>query len=289
MLPISVLLLVSLGLSSAAEYNDLKCWRNKIPQNVDRLEGTHAALDKQNYKKRADAISKCHVAAQDGGYDFFAVGNKGQCWAGHGDEYQKHGKEEKCPENGKGLYGIMNVYEMVKVAPTTESHEVHYESLGCWGDSYSRAIGTLEGKHELLDGNYKDRENALEKCGQAAESLGYTVFAVQNGGYCSAAADAESTYKKYGESSGCEDDGEGGGWANHVYKIVPGPAPAQPKGDVCGEDHCDQDTEYCTSFLGWINPTCKAKLGPKQSCSEHIECLSNSCKFTWSSFSHKCQ
>jgi len=126
MLAITVIVLLSLGLSLAGDYKDLKCWRNKIPQQVDRLEGTHEVLDKQNYKKRADAISKCHVAAQDGGYDFFSVGNKGQCWAGHGVEYQKYGRVDKCPENGKGLYGIMNVYEMAN-EPTTKSPEAHGE------------------------------------------------------------------------------------------------------------------------------------------------------------------
>merc|ERR1712055_344839 len=258
MLPAAVLLLVFLGLSSAAEYNDLKCWRNKIPQNVDRLEGTNEVLDFQDYTKRADAISKCNIAAKKGDYTFFSVGNGGQCWAGHGDEYKKYGEVAKCPENGKGFYGVMNVYEMIL--------EVHYESLGCWGDSVFRAIETLEGKHELLNDSYSDRENALEKCGQAAESNGFNVFAVQNGGYCSSAADAEQTYKKHGVSTGCEKDGEGGGWANHVYKIVPGPAPATPQGAVCGANHCNEASEFCTSILGLLWPTCKPKLNEDEAC-----------------------
>merc|ERR1712002_257414 len=92
---------------------DLKCWRNKIPQALTRLEGTNHILDKQNYKKRVDALTKCQVAAQEGGYDFFAVGNHGQCWGGHGEDYKKYGKVEKCPKDGMGFYGTTNVYEII--------------------------------------------------------------------------------------------------------------------------------------------------------------------------------
>ena len=43
------------------------------------------------------------------------------------------------------------------------------------------------------------------------------MFAVQNGGWCAASATAPQTYDKYGKSSACKRDGEGGGWANQVY------------------------------------------------------------------------
>jgi len=96
------------------EFTDLKCWKNKVPQNVTRLEGTDSRLDKYNYKLRTDAISKCHVVARDAGYDFFAVGNSGQCWAGRGDEYKTYGEPKSCPKHGGGKYGVINVYEIVK-------------------------------------------------------------------------------------------------------------------------------------------------------------------------------
>jgi hypothetical protein len=50
-------------------------------------------------------------------------------------------------------------------------------------------------------------------------STGFTVFAVQNGGWCASSATAGETYTKYGESTDCVGDGEGGGWANRVYRI----------------------------------------------------------------------
>ena len=45
------------------------------------------------------------------------------------------------------------------------------------------------------------------------------MFALQHGGWCASSPTAEETYDKYGESTNCADDGEGGGWANQVYKI----------------------------------------------------------------------
>ena len=48
---------------------------------------------------------------------------------------------------------------------------------------------------------------------------GYQVFALQAGGWCASSPTALDTYKKYGQSSNCASDGEGGGWANQVYLI----------------------------------------------------------------------
>ena len=45
------------------------------------------------------------------------------------------------------------------------------------------------------------------------------MFAVQNGGWCAASASAPQTYDKYGKSTACKFDGEGGPWANNVYFI----------------------------------------------------------------------
>ena len=57
---------------------------------------------------------------------------------------------------------------------------------------------------------------------EAAISFGYEVFALQNGGWCASTATAGKTYQKYGSSAACRDDGEGGFWANEVYRIERG-------------------------------------------------------------------
>ena len=70
-----------------------------------------------------------------------------------------------------------------------------------------------------MDGSYSSRTNPIAKCAVAAMRAGYSMFAVQNGGWCAASATAPQTYDKYGKSTACKDDGEGGAWANHVYEL----------------------------------------------------------------------
>ena len=94
-----------------------------------------------------------------------------------------------------------------------------YETIGCYKDTGDRAIHTLEGKDPILDGGYKARANAIEKCYEAAKKRGYKVFAVQDGGWCASSATAENTYDKYGPYHTCASDGEGGAWGNQVYFI----------------------------------------------------------------------
>ena len=89
--------------------------------------------------------------------------------------------------------------------------------MGCYRDTANRAIPPLEGKASILDGQYWHRANPIAKCAVAAMIAGYRMFAVQNGGWCAASVTAPQTYGKYGKSSACKSDGEGGPWANHVY------------------------------------------------------------------------
>ncbi|XP_078700177.1 uncharacterized protein LOC144926966 [Branchiostoma floridae x Branchiostoma belcheri] len=126
----------------------------------------------------------------------------------------------RLPGDGR----ILTVCE-VQVLSTSGCESCGYISLGCWSDTPDRAIPTLEGTDPLLDGSdYHSRTNALEKCFQVALSRGLTVFAVQDGGWCAGSADAHRTYNKYGRSTACAADGEGGTLANEVYQItVPTP------------------------------------------------------------------
>jgi len=100
------------------EHTDLKCYKNKKGHLLTSLEKKNDVLDKHNYKKRENAVIKCEIAAQEaGGYSFFAVGNGGQCFAGHGEDYTKFGQvklSKNCPEHGKGKYAVINVYKFVE-------------------------------------------------------------------------------------------------------------------------------------------------------------------------------
>ena len=94
----------------------------------------------------------------------------------------------------------------------------NYTDLGCWQDYSSRAIPPLERKDSTLKGHYWARGNAFQKCADAARNKGYSVFALQHGGWCASSRDAGCTYFKYGESDKCK-DGTGAGWTNSVYMI----------------------------------------------------------------------
>ena len=100
----------------------------------------------------------------------------------------------------------------------TEEPPQSFTSVGCWKDTGNRAIATLEGQDGRLDGSYGSRANPIEKCYEAAKERGFKYFAVQNGGWCASTATASETYKKYGGANNCQ-GGEGGAWANDVYKI----------------------------------------------------------------------
>ena len=77
----------------------------------------------------------------------------------------------------------------------------------------------LEGTDPVLDVPYQSRENPIGKCAAATMRKGYSMFAVQDGGWCAASATAPQTFDKYGKSTDCKPDGEGGPWANQVYVI----------------------------------------------------------------------
>ena len=95
---------------------------------------------------------------------------------------------------------------------------IDYKDVGCYKDTSSRVIPTLEGKDPILDGQYSSRKNPIAKCALAARRKGYGMFAIQEGGWCASSATAGKTFNKYGKSGACR-QGEGGGWVNDVYVL----------------------------------------------------------------------
>jgi len=79
-------------------------------------------------------------------------------------------------------------------------------------------------------------------------SFVYDGFYVeQNGGWCASAATARQTYRRYGGSSACKVDGEGGPWANQVYEIV---ALAKGKTRVAGVFFVSNTLRFQISNIG---------------------------------------
>ena len=50
-----------------------------------------------------------------------------------------------------------------------------------------------------------------------AKKQGFSAFAVENGGQCFGGENLLKTYKKYGRSRDCANDGRGGDYAMEVY------------------------------------------------------------------------
>ena len=114
----------------------------------------------------------------------------------------------------------MNALLSWQFAKPISTDNPRYTTIGCFKDQGNRAIPSLEGQDSILDDNYQARQDSIEKCYKAAKKRGFHIFAVQNGGWCASSATAGKTFNKYGKSTACKSDGEGGPWANQVYYIT---------------------------------------------------------------------
>ena len=78
----------------------------------------------------------------------------------------------------------------------------------------------LEGKDpDVLDGDYKQRTDAIEKCALAAIKKRYAVFVIHDGGLCLVRGAGYHSFNKFGISQDCKSDGKGAARAHHVYVI----------------------------------------------------------------------
>ena len=90
-----------------------------------------------------------------------------------------------------------------------KEHDNGFRSLGCWKDSFDRAVPGFQG-NLIVNGS------CILGCYERAKSLGFDIFAVQYGGECYTSLGALKSYNKYGASSDCV-SGSGGPLANDVY------------------------------------------------------------------------
>ena len=69
-----------------------------------------------------------------------------------------------------------------------------------------------------LDGNFKNRSDAVHKCFDAARKEEHAVVAVSNGGSCQVTTVSRAIqYMKRGRSEKCAKDGKGGPDASQMY------------------------------------------------------------------------
>ncbi|XP_028405506.1 uncharacterized protein LOC114528113 isoform X2 [Dendronephthya gigantea] len=194
-------------------YKDLGCWHeDEKLQSLMSLEGTDDLLQ-GSYKSRRNKITKCAMAARKRNFKVFALHNGGECRSGQseGKTYQAHGKSRSCHE-GVGNYVSNHVYH-VKENGTVVDH-------GCWkAIQKEENFVTLESTDGRIKEKYKERNNSLLKCAEAAISQGHALFALRDGGQCLAGNSETTSYKKNGVSKLCV-DGMGSDSSKSVYQII---------------------------------------------------------------------
>jgi len=123
-----------------------------------------------------------------------------------------------------------------KSAKDTVTSGPKYTHLGCFRDYGSRLLTSLDSDSpnynpNILDGQYKQRVDAINKCYNAAKDKGMALFALQDDGSCYGEFNL-NTYNLLGKPnenlnnanltsyppSNCL-NGRGGAWTNDVYKI----------------------------------------------------------------------
>merc|ERR1712071_365412 len=96
--------------------------------------------------------------------------------------------------------------------------EVGLKFVGCFKDDYNdRALPVMFANNRAKI-NWKNMEESVKQCADAADKNGYRTFAVQFYGECWSGPSAEITYNKHGPSTHCW-EGVGRGLTNAVYRF----------------------------------------------------------------------
>jgi hypothetical protein len=98
---------------------------------------------------------------------------------------------------------------------------------GCFADGGSGDDGEKDGNKraipDMISSGKGCGAEGIAACEQTAIDHGYNTFGMQwPDGKCQCFIGKDSKYDQYGPSKKCNDKGEGGGWANEVYKIEEG-------------------------------------------------------------------
>ena len=194
-------------------YKNLGCWHeDERSKSLMSLEGSDDIL-MDSYKSRRNAIAKCAMVARKRNFKVFALHDGGECRSGHSTQniYQSHGRSHGC-HKGVGDLVSNHVYH-IKENGSVADH-------GCWkAIQREENFATLESTDGRVKEKYKERNDSLLKCAEAAMSNQYTLFALRDGGQCLAGNVESTTYKKHGVSKLCA-NGLGSSSSKNVYQII---------------------------------------------------------------------
>jgi hypothetical protein len=94
------------------------------------------------------------------------------------------------------------------------------EDHGCWkAIQREENFVTLESIDGRTKEKYKERNDSLLKCAEAAITNQYTLFALRDGGQCLAGSQESTAYKKHGVSKLCA-NGLGSSSSKNIYQII---------------------------------------------------------------------
>jgi C-type mannose receptor len=215
-------------------YSSLGCFVDNDDVNRSRLrnqEGTDPLLDGNPFI-RLDAINKCYQVAKEQGHNTFGVQN-GACFSqmdyAPGGFYTINGNTSFCPNDGYGGFFFNHVYRIKDIPQISfDWSKLNYTTMGCYLiPTFTRPIiPSNEGRSTtitILDGDYRNRTDAINKCFRAANSLNHNIFALYRGGECLSMSDyiPGGDYNKHGVSGAyCPVDGKGGLFVMHLYRVT---------------------------------------------------------------------
>ncbi|KAL9955603.1 hypothetical protein ACROYT_G036947 [Oculina patagonica] len=185
-------------------WKPLDCFNNVSPQDAFALPESFD--NKVSSVTGPDAIfDYCKEKAEALGYKMFGADDK-SCWSGKDAEstYNKYGESSGCTFSKKtGVWKPLDCF-----------NNVSSQDAFALPESFDNKVSSVTGPDAIFD-----------YCKEKAEALGYKMFGADDKS-CWSGKDAESTYNKYGESSGCtfsKKTGHGSGQDKNgdvfVYKL----------------------------------------------------------------------
>merc|ERR1712080_549660 len=313
-------------------YQDMGCWKARNLKGKEpalkNLEGKDKRLDKQNWKKREDAVNKCHQVARDMGYEVFGVGGKGKCWGGNGESYKDQGKARSCPDNGKGYNAVVNVYMIAQptttttttttTAPTTTTTTTTAPTTTTTTPTTTTAKATtpttpkattpttpetrtdkcvLKNINIYISSYKKENKDTVEECRKFChETEGCEAWKYVGEGSRYLASTKACYAGKFRKVKSGEDKGIYSGYSSCIddktTTTTPATTTTSEPTTPCGKSYCITRTHYCSAMhfqvSSLFSSLCHEREASGAMCTTDKECMSQKCTFVWSKFSMRC-
>lgn len=180
-----------------------------------------------------DVVCRCAEISRSKGFDYFGLGNFGECWSGKGAQktYDKENTSPFCITkefaecNAEDEHVCSGNKTTAFIYSVKENHNpkkekdcfTQFQNVGCYEDKQisPRPIPELiftdmdinspkySGKKVQLGELDTYIDDVLCRCAERSQKLGYEYFGVQNHGECFSGNNVEQSYSKDGSSKQC--------------------------------------------------------------------------------------